>query len=94
MSISMLIRRTALLFLVALVSACSSTKTSPDVPSGKAASSSPTVTTSQAADSCRSNRSKCIYKGQYEAGERDYAEKEAKRLNMAELERLRRAFGN
>ncbi|OZI26879.1 hypothetical protein CAL26_01725 [Bordetella genomosp. 9] len=45
-------------------------------------------------DSCSSSRSKCLYKGSYEPGERDYAEQEAKRLNLAELERLKRAFGN
>ncbi|WP_419761609.1 hypothetical protein [Achromobacter pulmonis] len=39
------------------------------------------------------SRSSCIYEGKYEAGERDYAEDEAKRLNRAEMERLRRATG-
>ena len=42
---------------------------------------------------CRVSRSSCMYDGKYEAGERDYAEDEAKRLNRAEMERLRRAFG-
>ncbi|MFA1682466.1 MULTISPECIES: hypothetical protein [Achromobacter] len=40
------------------------------------------------------SRSSCLYDGKYEAGERDYAEDEAKRLNRAELDRLRRAAGN
>ncbi|CAM4237722.1 Uncharacterised protein [Bordetella pseudohinzii] len=48
---------------------------------------------SQASNECRWNRSKCLYDGKYEAGERDYAEQEARRLNLAEVERLRRAFG-
>ncbi|KCB21986.1 hypothetical protein L541_2572 [Bordetella hinzii CA90 BAL1384] len=48
---------------------------------------------SQASSECRWNRSKCLYDGKYEAGERDYAEQEARRLNLAEAERLRRAFG-
>ncbi|SHG77880.1 hypothetical protein SAMN04488135_101250 [Pollutimonas bauzanensis] len=41
-------------------------------------------------DNCRQNRSGCIYEGAYEPRERDYAEQEAKRLNHAALERLRR----
>jgi hypothetical protein len=43
-------------------------------------------------DNCKFLRSRCIYEGSYDAGERNYAEQEAKRLNTAELERLRRAF--
>ena len=39
---------------------------------------------------CRWNRSSCIYEGQYEPDERDYAEEEAKRLNQAQLQRMRR----
>jgi len=41
-------------------------------------------------DACKWNRSKCLYEGRYEAGERSYAEAEAKRLNQAALNRLRR----
>lgn len=41
-------------------------------------------------DQCRVNPRSCIHKGQYESGERAYAEYEAARLNQAELERLRR----
>ncbi|CAB3717731.1 hypothetical protein LMG3458_03681 [Achromobacter deleyi] len=36
----------------------------------------------------------CLYDGKYEPNERSYAEDEAKRLNRAELDRLRRAMGN
>lgn len=32
----------------------------------------------------------CNYNGQYEPGERDYAEQEARRLNQAETQRLKR----
>lgn len=39
---------------------------------------------------CQWNRSSCLYEGAYEPGERDYAEQEAKRLNQAALQRLRR----
>ncbi|OZI74031.1 hypothetical protein [Bordetella genomosp. 12] len=54
----------------------------------------PALTPAQASSECRWNRSKCLYDGQYEPGERDYAEQEARRLNLAEAARLRRAFGN
>ncbi|WP_323028608.1 hypothetical protein [Castellaniella defragrans] len=42
---------------------------------------------------CQWNRSRCLYEGSYEPGERDYAEQEAKELNRAALERLRRSAG-
>ncbi|MGE4450799.1 hypothetical protein [Castellaniella sp.] len=42
---------------------------------------------------CQWNRSRCLYEGSYEPGERDYAEQEAKDLNRAALERLRRNAG-
>lgn len=74
------------LFLVALVSGCSSS-TSPGA-------SSRNLTPPRVADECKGNRSRCLYDGAYEPGERAYAEQEAKRLNLAEAERLRRAFGN
>ncbi|UIP23305.1 hypothetical protein LYZ39_12575 [Achromobacter deleyi] len=43
---------------------------------------------------CGWNRSSCMYDGKYEAGEEDYAEAEAKRLNKASSDRLRRSSGN
>lgn len=63
------------LFLIALVSGCSSGRSSVSRGGGDqvAASSS----------ECRWNRSKCLYEGSYEPGEREYAEKEARRLNQA-----------
>ncbi len=42
---------------------------------------------------CSWNRSRCLYEGAYEPGERDYAEQEAKALNRAALEKLRRNAG-
>ena len=39
---------------------------------------------------CRLNRASCIHEGRYESGERGYAEQEARRLNQASIERLRR----
>lgn len=39
---------------------------------------------------CYGNRSSCMYEGRYESGERRYAEEEARRLNRAALQRLRR----
>lgn len=41
-------------------------------------------------DQCGWNRSKCLYEGAYESGESDQAEDEARRLNKAEADRLRR----
>ncbi|HLU02710.1 MAG TPA: hypothetical protein VKZ94_08095 [Advenella sp.] len=37
---------------------------------------------------CKWHRSSCLYEGSYEPGERDYAEQEAKRLNLAQTIRL------
>lgn len=42
---------------------------------------------------CRSHPRSCIYEGRYDPGEREFAEEEAKRLNRAEGERLRRVLG-
>lgn len=90
MSIFTLSRRGVALFFIALVAGCSSSgPTASDRSSGSSSYSS----AARAGGECAS-RSKCIYKGAYESGERDYAEAEAKRLNLAELERLRRGFGN
>lgn len=89
MSIQTLSRWGVAIFAAALMAGCSSSgPKTPDKGAAKSYSS-----TARAGGECAS-RSKCIYKGAYESGERNYAEAEAKRLNMAELERLRRAFGN
>lgn len=45
------------------------------------------------ANECERNRSRCIYEGSYEPGERDYAEDEAARLNRASSARLSRGLG-
>lgn len=71
------------LFLAAVVAGCSSTNPGVSAEAGDAR----VVTTSL---ECRWNRSACIYEGRYESGERDYAEEEARRLNQASIERLRR----
>lgn len=42
---------------------------------------------------CRLRPSLCLYEGAYEAGEREYAEQEARRLNRAASARLRRGTG-
>lgn len=89
MSIQTLSRWGVAFFAAALMAGCSSSGSkTPDKGAAKSYSS-----TARAGGECAS-RNKCIYKGAYESGERNYAEAEAKRLNMAELERLRRAFGN
>ncbi len=41
-------------------------------------------------NACRVNPQSCMYDGQYEPGERQFAEAEARRLNQAQVERLRR----
>ncbi len=76
MFIQMLSRCGVALFLVALVSGCSSVG----------------LGGSDRGDECKWNRSSCIYEGAYEPGERDYAEQEAKRLNRAQSQRLRRSL--
>ncbi|WP_409517481.1 hypothetical protein [Achromobacter sp.] len=78
----------AALFFVALVAGCSSSK---PTPAEKA--SMMETTPARASNECKANRKKCLHEGSYDVGERDYAEDEAKRLNLAESQRLRRLFG-
>jgi hypothetical protein len=87
MSIHTLSRCGLALFLAALVSGCS--------PFGGEGSDSGSVhsggsSASSGGGDCGWNRRACIYEGAYEPGERGYAESEAKRLNQAQLDRLRR----
>lgn len=42
---------------------------------------------------CQLNPQNCMHEGSYETGERAYAEQEARRLNQAALQRLRRSSG-
>lgn len=63
------------LFLAALVSGCSMIG----------------LGDSDRGDECKWNRGSCLYEGAYEPGEEDYAEQEAKRLNRAASQRLRRS---
>ena len=44
------------------------------------------------ASECQRNRNQCLYEGAYESGERAYAEDAARRLNQAQLARLRRGW--
>ncbi|MFA5665252.1 hypothetical protein [Castellaniella sp.] len=41
-------------------------------------------------NACRLDPQSCMFDGQYEPGERQFAEEEARRLNRAQVERLRR----
>ncbi|HXE20619.1 hypothetical protein [Castellaniella sp. UC4442_H9] len=79
MSARMLSRFGAMVCLGVLVAGCSSPQRRSQ---GPLELSSP----------CRLNQASCNYNGQYEPGERDYAELEARRLNQAEVQRLRRGF--
>lgn len=73
----------SVLLLIVFLSACSSF----DRETASASS------VSERQDDCAWNRSSCLYEGRYDVGERDYAEEEAKRLNRAQLNRLRRMGG-
>ncbi len=66
------------LFLVALLSGCA----------GSDKSAKKTTVPLAIANECGIIRSSCIYEGDYESGERDYAEQEARRLNNAQSIRL------
>ena len=84
MSIQLFRRSSAVLGLAVLVAGCSSTKN----PESAALEGDARVVTTSL--ECRVNRSACIYEGRYESGERQYAEDEARRLNQASINRLRR----
>jgi len=76
-----LARSLAVLGVAVMTVACSS----------KGAGSSDSAYTGAARSSdCERNRRSCIYEGRYESGERDYAESEARRLNQAQLNRMKR----
>ena len=49
-----------------------------------------TSSVAQVSSDCERNRRSCIYEGRYEPDERNYAELEARRLNQAQLKRMRR----
>jgi hypothetical protein len=90
MSIQSINRCGVALFLVALLAGCSS-----GGPRSAARGDGPSIGSGVSArdDECKWNRTKCMYEGAYEPGERDYAEQEAKRLNQAASRRLRRISG-
>ncbi len=81
--------------LVALIAGCSTTghKDSGVSANSSAPAAAKPSTKATVSTECIGNRSRCLWNGAYESGERDYAEKEAKKLNLAELERLKSSFG-
>ncbi len=87
MLIRLLSRHGVALLFAALISACSST---PTTPTGSSETAKVAASERVVSDNCKILRSRCIFEGSYDAGERNYAELEAKRLNKAELDRLRR----
>lgn len=87
MSILTISRCGAALFFVALVAGCSSSK-----PTTQEKASMSNATPARASNECKANRKQCLHEGSYDVGERAYAEDEAKRLNLAESQRLRRLF--
>ncbi|RXN90475.1 hypothetical protein C7R54_13340 [Achromobacter aloeverae] len=93
----MLSPRVAGLCLVALLAGCASSGSrndaGPDGAASLSSSSSSSLPAAKSGDSCRSNRSSCLYNGAYESGERNYAQQAAAKLNLAELQRLKSAFG-
>lgn len=84
MSLQTVRRSGVFLCLAILVAGCSSTRN----PESAATEGDARVVTTSL--ECRLNRSACIYEGRYESGERQYAEEEARRLNQASINRLRR----
>lgn len=83
MPISTLRRYGAPLFVAVLLAGCASSDS--DTYSGGTGAG-----VARASAECQNNPDRCIYKGRYEKGERAYAEAEAKRLNQAQIDRLRR----
>lgn len=80
MSVQICVRCTVALFFAMMVSGCSLLGfggDDTDRPGG--------------VNECQINRSSCMYEGPYEPDERGYAEEEAKRLNEAAFQRLRRS---
>lgn len=82
MSIRTLSRLGTVLALAALASGCASDSNT----TGGIGSS---IGTALSKPLCAVSPSSCIYKGSYEPGEATYAEQEARRLNQAQLLRLR-----
>ncbi|MGN6578838.1 MAG: hypothetical protein ACTHJ1_02470 [Bordetella sp.] len=72
--------------LAAALSGCSGARRSASF------SSSPSSGAPFTADPRCGRGNACMYDGHYDPGERDYAEREARRLNQAEYERLRSSF--
>ena len=92
LSIQSLSRCGVALLLVIIVSGC--TVTGPEASHISTKTQDSSVAASGRGNDCKRNRSSCIHEGSYEPTERDYAEKEAQRLNRAALDRLRRSTGS
>ncbi len=92
LSIQSLSRCGVALLLVIIVSGC--TVTGPEASHISPKTQDSSVAASDRGNDCKRNRSRCIHEGSYEPTERDYAEREAKRLNRAALDRLRRSTGS
>lgn len=81
MSVRTISRLGAASVLAILVSGCASSN-------GPSAGSS--IRTTLSKPLCAVSPGSCLYEGSYESGEAAYAEQEARRLNQAQLIRLRR----
>ena len=85
MSTQTLIRSSIALCLAALISGCSL------LGFGGSDQRPDSGVTRSGSGACAWAPSSCMYEGRYEPGEESYAEREARRLNQASLERLRRS---
>ncbi|MGB6242464.1 MAG: hypothetical protein WBF69_08270 [Castellaniella sp.] len=81
MPIRTLSRLGAVVALAMLASGCASDSTT--------SSLGDSISTALSKPLCAVSPSSCLYKGSYEPGEAAYAEQEARRLNQAQLIRLR-----
>jgi len=83
-----IIRRCGL-SLAVLIAGCALPGSRSDLETTPSVSHPEPVATPAQNDACNRDRRGCMYEGPYEQGERQYAEEEARRLNRAELKRLR-----
>lgn len=75
---------TSALISIFMISGCSL------LPSNSTSNYRYTSSTKRPINECTFNVKSCGYEGSYEPGERQFALEEARRLNMASLEKLRR----
>lgn len=79
---------TTLIALAAALSGCAGSRHSASFSSSSSSNFSSSAGAPFAVDPRCRNGSACLYNGHYNPGEREYAEKEARRLNEAEYQRL------